>query len=487
MNAGSQITTDGDQASLERRVESLEQAKDALQRLNADLQEKVRQLEHANVDARKSRLATLNVLEDATASRLLAEGLNRKLQDEIAERQLVETALRESERRLTVALEVARSAHQAKDQFIAALSHELRTPLTPILLAAGDAAQDDSLPPMTRACFSMIKANAEVEARLIDDLLDQTQIARGQTRLATRPVDVHAVLEEALRTTAPEFADKQIKPVKDFGAGASLVEADPVRLQQIFWNLLRNAVKFTPENGTVTVSTADVGERWVAISVTDTGIGLIPEERERIFQPFTQGDHAREDPKRFGGLGLGLNISQRLVDLHGGKLNAASPGRGQGTTFTVELPSAGCAIPVEPAPPPLSDSKWPFRHLRILLVEDHAPTRKVLEGLLRRKGHQPTLAASVSEAHDRLTGDTFDVVMSDLGLPDGSGWQLMSEVKKIQPGVPGIALSGYGMEGDLRKTKEAGFTVHLTKPVSLEQLDTALHRIEEELAHTNDR
>jgi signal transduction histidine kinase/ActR/RegA family two-component response regulator len=483
MSTQTEIMLGEEKAALELRLAEFERMNDALRRQQEELQQKVAELENANVDARKSRLATLNALEDATASRCLVEALNQKLQNEIAERKVVESALRESERQLKEALEIAKTAHRAKDQFIAALSHELRTPLAPILLAAGAAAQDDALPKKTRACFSMIKANVEVEARLIDDLLDQTQIEHGRTRLMKRPVDVHAVLEAALRTTAQEFADKQIQPVKDFRAAASFVEGDPVRLQQIFWNLLRNAAKFTPQGGRVTISTADGSDKGIVINVTDTGIGLTPMEKERIFQPFSQGDHANEESsKRFGGLGLGLSISQRLVDLHGGTLSASSAGRGLGTTFTVELASAGCAVPAEPESPSAEDNRSPFRHLRILLVEDHAPTRLVLENLLRRKGHEPTTAGSVSEAQHRLTDHPFDVVMSDLGLPDGTGWELMSEVQRIWPGMPAIALSGYGMENDLRKTKEAGFSMHLTKPVSIEQLDMALHTIEDQLA-----
>jgi signal transduction histidine kinase len=454
----------------------------ALEQANADLRRRVAELETANRAAHQSRLATLNVLEDAMASRTLADALNQRLKVENGERRGVEEALRESGRRLEAALEAARIAHRAKDQFLAALSHELRTPLAPVLIAAGVGAGDDTLPKRVRERFAMIQANIEVEARLIDDLLDQTQIARGQMHLAKTPVDLHVILREAIRTTATEFVQKNIHVVKEFSAHASRLDGDPVRLQQIFWNLLRNAAKFTPPHGRVVVKTADVGENRVVTSISDTGIGLTPEEIERIFRPFSQGDHAAvASTKRFGGLGLGLTISLRLVELHGGSLKATSRGRDQGATFTVELPSLACTVARSTASPRSSPSSSPFRRLRILVVEDHAATRNVLKNLLDRRGHDAMSAGSVGEALQVSAGASFDLVLSDLGLPDGTGWELMKQLRAGHPGLIGIALSGYGMENDLKQTQEAGFSAHLIKPVTIEKLDEALRTVEEKL------
>jgi signal transduction histidine kinase/CheY-like chemotaxis protein len=476
-----QTTVDGTApAEPDHRLAELQQQAEAAACTIAALRQRIAELENANQDARKSRLATLNVLEDAVASRRLADALNRRLQMENDERRRAEDALRESTSQLETALEAARVAHQAKDQFIAALSHELRTPLTPILLGASLGATDETLPKKVRTRFAMIKANIEVEARLIDDLLDQTQIAHGHVRLAKTIVDAQAILEEAFRTTAGDFNAKGIQLIREFRAKATKVEGDPVRLQQIFWNVLRNAVKFTPTTGSVIVRTADCGESRLAISITDTGIGLTAAEIERIFQPFTQGDHANPgSSRRFGGLGLGLTISQKLTELHGGRLTVSSPGPGLGATFTLELPCLGCAVPPPVAPKSAQKASPPG--LRILLVEDHEATRAVLRNLLNRRGHQATAAGSVAEALRKATGAEIDVLISDLGLPDGTGAELLKQILLKHPGLPAIALSGFGMENDLRQTQQAGFIAHLVKPISIEQLEAALEGVKPRL------
>jgi len=451
-----------------------------LARANVALRQRIARLEQANLDARKTRLATLNVLEDAVSSKRLAETLNEQLQHENAERRQIELALRESSHRLETALHAARAAHQAKDQFMAALSHELRTPLTPILLTASLGAQDRDLPEPIRERFDLIRENIQVEARLIDDLLDQTRIVRGQTRMTKEPVDIHAILREVLRTTAPEFAAKHIHPQTDFRARAATVLGDPVRLQQIFWNILRNAVKFTPERGKVAITTAGNGDHGIVINVSDTGIGLTPAEMTRIFDPFTQGEHATDSTMSFGGLGLGLTISQKLVELHDGRLSVASRGRDRGATFTVELPCLRTETqrPQASKPAPKPRRTAAIRSLRILLVEDHAPTRAVMRKFLELRGHRVTAAESLAGARKKSSGTTFDLLVSDIALPDGTGLDLMKRLQEAQPGLPGIALSGFGMEGDIARTREAGFVLHLTKPVSLDRLESALSRFE---------
>lgn len=251
---------------------------------------------------------------------------------DVSDRRLAEEAVAEARDR-------AVAASKAKDNFLAALSHELRTPLTPVLLLASEEANNPRLPPAVRADFEMIAKNVALEARLIDDLLDLTRITRGKLTLDMRPADLHVILQDALNTVREDFAAKRIDLRVQLGAPRHRAQGDPVRLQQVFWNVLKNAAKFTPEGGGVVVETSVVGgDRWLA-RVTDTGIGLTAAELERIFDAFAQGEHA-DTPARhkFGGLGMGLAISERLTQLHGGELRARSPGRNQGATFEIELP-----------------------------------------------------------------------------------------------------------------------------------------------------
>jgi len=244
-----------------------------------------------------------------------------------------------AERAVAEARDRAIAASRAKDNFLAALSHELRTPLTPVLLLASEEAHNPRLPPEVRHDFEMIAKNIALEARLIDDLLDLTRITRGKLVLEQRPADAHAILQDALNTVDPDFRERRINLQVTMAAPRHRVLGDPVRLQQVFWNVLKNAAKFTPMNGRVTVETHVADRNRLLVRVTDSGIGLTPAELERIFEAFAQGEHADTAAgHQFGGLGLGLAISERLVQLHGGVIRASSAGRGQGATFEIELP-----------------------------------------------------------------------------------------------------------------------------------------------------
>ncbi len=244
-----------------------------------------------------------------------------------------------AERAVAEARDRAIAASRAKDNFLAALSHELRTPLTPVLLLASEEAHNPRLPPEVRHDFEMIAKNIALEARLIDDLLDLTRITRGKLVLEQRPADAHAILRDALRTVEPDFMERRIDLRVTMGAPRHRVHGDPVRLQQVFWNVLKNAAKFTPVGGWVTVETHVVDRNRLLVRISDSGIGLTSTELKRIFEAFAQGEHA-DTPAghQFGGLGLGLAISERLVQLHGGAIRATSAGRGQGATFEIELP-----------------------------------------------------------------------------------------------------------------------------------------------------
>jgi PAS domain S-box-containing protein len=367
------------------------------------------------------------------------------------------------------------AASRAKDDFLAALSHELRTPLNPVLLLASDAVDNRDLPPRVRADFNTIRKNIEMEARLIDDLLDLTRIARGKIIFEKKLINLRSVLHDAAGQVREEINQKQITLDLQFKAVHHTVFADAVRLQQIFWNLLKNAVKFTPEQGKITVETSqDNGTLFVKIC--DTGIGITPEEMAGMFKAFSHSKSSASNGNRFGGLGLGLSISQKLAELHSGKILAASDGRNKGATFTVELPLAAAAkdgrnliTETESSGVPGSTAKG----IRILLVEDHEPTRTTLAGLLARRRYQVAEAGTVAEARALAGARSFDLLITDIGLPDGNGYDLMVELGKKNH-LRGIALTGYGMEHDVARSQNVGFDAHLTKPVRIQSLEEAL-------------
>lgn len=371
------------------------------------------------------------------------------------------------------------AASRAKDDFLAALSHELRTPLSPVLLIAGNAAANPRLPPETRADFEMIRRNVELEARLIDDLLDLTRVTHGKLALNCRVVNIHDILQEAVSTVKADAKAKHQQLVLTFRAVNQAVSGDAVRLQQIFWNVLKNAVKFTPDGGKITVKTFDQGKTLI-VKIIDTGIGIKPEELSRVFNAFSQGDHANGGAShRFGGLGLGLAISRMLVEMHHGSIHAESAGSGQGAAFVVELPLVptpdAAKLPAKPEKEPPAKTAILSRPLSILLVEDHDPTRLTLAQLLRLRNYSVTTAASLAEARSlAANGKKFDLLISDIGLPDGSGYDLMTELRQASQTLQGIALTGYGMEQDLSRSEAAGFAVHLTKPIGIEPLEKAL-------------
>lgn len=370
----------------------------------------------------------------------------------------------------TAMVEVER-ASRAKDDFLAALSHELRTPLTPVLMTAIALESDPSLPIEVREQLSMMCRNIELEARLIDDLLDLTRISRGKLQIAPVPADLNLLLRHTAEIVRSDGLGKKIRIVLDLAAARYHVLADPTRIQQVFWNLIKNALKFTPTGGTVTVSTENDEAGKILIRVEDTGVGISEEALPHIFNAFEQGDIAGQH--RYGGLGLGLAISRAIVTVHGGSIRAESEGPGRGSAFTVTLDTVN--VP-EASADPLALQPGTTRSMRLLIVEDHEATRTVLSRLLSRHGHQVTTVGTMAAAIAAFGDAHFDAVVSDLGLPDGSGLELMRELQRMRP-VPAIALSGYGMEEDLRQSKEAGFFAHLVKPVKLDQLRMLLEQI----------
>lgn len=389
---------------------------------------------------------------------------------------LVVTDLTEQREAETIRLakEVAEQANLAKDSFLAALSHELRTPLTPVLLGLKQLAESREFTDSARQELEVIRRNVELEARLIDDLLDLTRIARGKLELSMDQTNLHEVLELALAICKPEIEIKEQKLNLRLEATHTVGSMDPVRIQQVLWNIIRNATKFTANGGSISIRTWNDSPKTIAVEVHDTGIGFEPEMVPKMFEPFEQG--GRHITRQFGGLGLGLMICRSIVDQHHGLLEAKSPGSDKGATFTLTLPlKAGQEKKLKTGKSqPSSASSQPPLH--VLLVEDHADTRRAMEIILRKHNCEVLSASNAREALKLAAHTSPELVISDLGLPDKSGLELMAQLHK-KSGVVGVAISGYGMEDDITASREAGFTEHLTKPVTVEALKGMLTRV----------
>ncbi|MEY2563756.1 MAG: hypothetical protein QOH88_1949 [Verrucomicrobiota bacterium] len=381
------------------------------------------------------------------------------------------TERKRAQETLRAAKIAAEKANQAKDDFLAVLSHELRTPLTPALAAASYLAEHEQLPPDLREEVTAIRRNVQFEARLIDDLLDLTRITRGKLELHPEAVDAHRLLHNALTIVQEDVAWKELNVVTELDAPHHHLWADPIRIQQVFWNLLNNAVKFTPKGGRITLRSSNEGGKF-AFEISDTGIGIDREQQARIFSAFEQAELTIT--RQFGGLGLGLTISDTLLRLHGGTINVHSEGKGRGASFRVTLDVI--ADPAMVTAPATNGEAAPARSLRLLLVDDHADTRRILSRLLGKCGHEVSTADCAQSALQLLGRDRFDALISDIGLPDSSGYELVREAKGRQP-LKGIALSGFGMEEDIRRSLEAGFDYHLTKPVEFADLRSLLQKI----------
>jgi PAS domain S-box-containing protein len=384
------------------------------------------------------------------------------------------TERRHVERQLREAKDAAETANRSKDRFLAVLSHELRTPLTPVLMAVAALEHDPELPRDVREDMVMIKRNIELEVKFIDDLLDVSRIGSGKVPLHIAPLDLNGAVSEVCAGLRSQLLEQRVRLELELAADIGLIAADAVRLQQVLSNVLRNSVKFTPEQGTIRVTSARLGSGRCEVRVCDSGIGIPPEMLPHIFDAFEQGD-ARVT-RQFGGLGLGLTIAKALVELHGGTIRAESAGSGQGATFIIELPGEQPASE-SATPPAVPDGEVPGR-LRLLIVEDHEDTARALSRLMTKAGYEVSIAGNVATALALAGRETFDLLISDLGLPDGTGYDVMTGLQKIQP-LPGIAMSGYGMEGDVRRSREAGFGDHLVKPVEVPKLIAAIRRVME--------
>ncbi len=391
------------------------------------------------------------------------------------------------ERALTAEREARQAAERAsaiKDEFLAGLSHEIRTPLNAILGWAQILLHSPSMPEEARAGLEVIERNARLQTRLIEDLLDLSRIASGKLRLDVQPVSLPTLIDAAVESVQPGLVNKGLRLVLDIDRGATPVAGDPVRLQQVLWNLLANAVKFTPREGRITVALERTASHH-ELRVTDTGIGISPEFLPHVFDRFRQADGSTT--RSYGGLGVGLAIVKQLVELHGGCVRAISDGEGRGATFVVSLPVTPARhtdVPYAPGAPPSSlvaaDEEQPLAGIGVLVVEDDDDSRALLAAMLTYSGAAVWTAAHADAALAILGHQQPDVIVSDIGLPDQDGYALVRAIRTLPAPhgrIPAIALTAYARSEDRRLALLAGFQLHMGKPVDRDELCLAVAKL----------
>ncbi|HEY0476335.1 MAG TPA: ATP-binding protein [Kofleriaceae bacterium] len=361
-----------------------------------------------------------------------------------------------------------------KDEFLATLSHELRTPLNAILgwadmLLSRAAAGDD------RRGLETIARNARVQAQLIEDLLDMNRIISGKVRLDVQRLELAAVIESVLDSVGPSITSKSLRLHKMLDPSAGPVFGDPQRLQQVVWNLLSNSIKFTPRGGQITVMLRRVNSQ-IEIRVADSGVGIAPQFLPHVFERFRQADASTT--RKHGGLGLGLSIVKHLVELHGGSVIAESPGEGRGATFAVRLPIH--AIRDDDAAHPTARSAavreidFQLTGVRVLVVDDDPDARDLIGSVLAGVDAVPSTAASATEALALIAERPFDVIISDIGMPERDGYQLMRAIRAMPPDrggrTPAIAVTAFARSEDRTRALLCGYQVHLAKPIEPHEL-----------------
>lgn len=372
-----------------------------------------------------------------------------------------------------------------KDEFLATLSHELRTPLNAILGWSQLLSGGDNDPDELKQGLETIDRNARVQAQLIEDLLDMSRIISGKVRLEVQQVDLAAVVDAALNTVRLAAQAKEIRLVKAFGTQSSYVSGDPGRLQQVVWNLLSNAIKFTPSGETVEVLLERHNKGYIEIRVADTGAGIKKEFLPYVFDQFRQADASTT--RAHGGLGLGLAIVKSLVELHGGVVAVESEGPGLGSTFTVRLPTMRSeALPLaEAASQPAralrsGNMKAQRPHLpglKVLVIDDEADARDLVRRMLSECDMEVVTAGSATEAIDLGTADRPDVIVSDISMPDMDGYELILHMRTLGWTQPAIALTAFAREEDRHRALDAGYQLHIAKPVDAMELIKAVARL----------
>jgi PAS domain S-box-containing protein len=418
----------------------------------------------------------------------LMKDITHKRRTEIEREQLLQ-----SER---AARSEAERSGRMKDEFLATLGHELRTPLNAILGWAQVLGRADGVQPELSDGLKVIERNARAQAQIIEDLLDMSSIISGKVRLEMQRVDLASIIDASIEAIRPTAEAKEIDLRVALDRPAEAVSGDPNRLQQVFWNLLTNAVKFTPKGGRVAVKLQRVSSH-LEVAVTDDGEGIDPAFLPHVFERFRQADASTT--RRQGGLGLGLSIVKQLVELHGGTIDAASTGCGKGSTFTVVLPvRAVNTYPEErherraehaSAVPAQLDAREPYASLegvKVLVVDDEPDARALIERLLRECAATVTTAGSASEAMERVFRDKPDVLLSDIGMPKEDGYSLIRRIRELDGApsrTPAIALTAYARAEDRTKAIQAGYQQHLSKPVEATALIAMVARLAKPAAH----
>ena len=400
---------------------------------------------------------------------------------DITERKQLEEELRDKAHRLA-------EANRLKDEFLATLSHELRTPLQAILGWSQMLALGPLDPETTQRATTSIFRNAQAQSQLVADILDVSRIITGKLSLAVEAVDLRAVVADAVESLRPAAGAKRLDLQVALDDQPTCVTGDPGRLQQVFWNLLSNAVKFTPAGGRVCVAVERIGSQ-VQIQVKDSGIGIPPRFLPYVFDRFSQVDSSTT--RRHGGLGLGLAIVRHLVELHGGTVRAESDGEGGGTTFTVLLPVRAVHEGMSrtewreevqgPAPPIMPFNADALKGIKVLVVDDEADARDLVQSVLARAGALVTTAASVGDAMEALATARFDVLCADIGMPGEDGYELIRRVRSLPAesgaGIMAVALTAYGRSEDRVRALSGGFQQHVSKPVAPDELTAVIRSL----------
>jgi signal transduction histidine kinase/ActR/RegA family two-component response regulator len=420
----------------------------------------------------------------------ISEELSKLLPDSIAAEVTHRFRMMERDREELLASErAARSeaerANRMKDEFLATLSHELRTPLNAIVGWAQMLKGGRLDPASADRGIEVIDRNARLLSQLVSDLLDMSRITSGKLRLDVQPVDPWAVIEAAIESVQRAADAKGIVIFRRLGGPCEPLLADPGRIQQVVWNLLSNAIKFTPRGGRVEVA-LECGDASLEISVSDTGCGIRPEFLPHLFGRFRQADPATT--RHHGGLGLGLSICRHLVELHGGTVRASSAGEGQGATFTVTLPTAALreapaeVTPTAPraSPPPAPFEATSLAGLRILVVDDEPDARDLVQRILGEYGAEILVAGSAAEAMELFLKRPPDVLVSDIGMPDVDGYDLIRRVRALPPdeggAVAAVALTAFARPEDRARAERAGYQAHVSKPVEGTELCATIAR-----------
>ena len=374
----------------------------------------------------------------------------------------------------------AEEANRLKDEFLANLSHELRTPLNSVLgwarMLAGGKLDADQSAQAVRA----IERGGWAQSRLIEDLLDVSRMAAGKLEIVTRPTRLQDVVAAAMESLRPAAEAKRIDVRTSLDSRLETIAGDPDRLQQVVWNLISNAIKFTPSGGVIDVR-LEVAAHEITLSVSDTGIGFEPQVAAQLFDRFRQGDSS--STRQHGGLGLGLAIVRHVVELHGGMVTASSGGENTGSVFRVGLPLRPWVAPID-EPPQLAPDEPSLRGISVMVVDADARASEFVRKALEQYGAVVVTASSAQEAKDRFKRAPPDVFVSDLLMPDGDGLQLIRDIRQIDRAsgrvTPAAALTRLARTDDRRSALSAGYQMHLAKPVDPSELVSTIERLSRE-------